>query len=147
MTLHEFEFRVAYADTDRMGVVYYGNYFMLFERGRTELLRNLGFRYRDFEETLHTFLPAMDAQCSYLAPAKYDDLIRIRTWVAELGAAHVTFRYEIHNAENGRLLARGSTKHASVNQNWKPVRIPSAVRAVLRSAQVADPGSPPASAG
>ena len=53
MAVHEFDFRVAYADTDRMGVVYYANYLVLFERGRTELLRSLGFRYRDWEETLN----------------------------------------------------------------------------------------------
>lgn len=129
--IHEFEFRIAYADTDRMGVVYYGNYFMLFERGRTELMRNLGFRYRDLEENLKIFLPAMEAQCKYLAPARYDDLIRIRTWVSELGRVYATFSYEIRNAETGAVLARGLTKHPFVNVDWKPVRIPEQIRAVL----------------
>jgi acyl-CoA thioester hydrolase len=131
MTVHEFEFRIAYADTDRMGVVYYANYFVLFERGRTELMRSLGFRYRDLEETHRIFLPAMESHCHYLAPARYDDLIRIRTFISELGGAHVTFRYEISDAENGRLLARGSTKHPFVNAKWRPVRIPPALRQVL----------------
>jgi acyl-CoA thioester hydrolase len=131
MTHHEFEFRIAYADTDRMGVVYYANYYILFERGRTELLRTLGFRYRDFEENLQIFLPAMESRCRYLAPARYDDLIRIRTRVAELGRAHVTFDYEIEDVENGRLLARGSTKHPFVNKAWRPVRIPEPLRRAL----------------
>lgn len=131
MAVHEFDFRIAYADTDRMGVVYYANYFMLFERGRTELMRELGFRYRDLEESHKIFLPAMESHCEYLAPARYDDLIRIRTAVSELGRAHVTFGYEIHDAETGRMLARGSTKHPFVNQNWRPVRVPDAIRRAL----------------
>jgi acyl-CoA thioester hydrolase len=131
MTIHEFEFRIAYADTDRMGVVYYANYFILFERGRTELLRSLGVRYRDLEEKMRILLPAMEADCRYLAPARYDDLIRIRTSVSELGRAHVSFQYEIQNAETGRLLARGSTKHPFVNPTWKPVRAPEPLRQLL----------------
>src|ERR1041384_6044803 len=92
MAIHEFDFRIAYADTDRMGVVYYANYYILFERGRTELLRNLGFRYRDVEESLEVFLPAMESHCEYLAPARYDDLIRIRTVISEVGGAHLSFQ-------------------------------------------------------
>lgn len=124
MAVHEFEFRIAYADTDRMGVVYYGNYFTLFERGRTELMRSQGFRYRDLEEKAGAFLPAMEASCEYLAPARYDDLIRIRTWVEELGGAHIRFRHEIVDAETGKLLARGGTKHPFVNKDWRPIRVP-----------------------
>ncbi len=131
MIVHEFEFRVAYADTDRMGVVYYANYFVLFERGRTELLRTLGFRYRDFEENMEIFLPAMEAGCEYLAPARYDDLIRIRTRLDRLGRAHIGFRYEIEDAESGRLLARGFTKHPFVNKKWRPVRVPAVLQRAL----------------
>jgi acyl-CoA thioester hydrolase len=133
MAPHEFNFRVAYADTDRMGVVYYANYYVLFERGRTEFMRDLGFRYREMEETLQIFLPAMESSCQYVAPAHYDDLIRVRTTVSELGGAHITFSYDVHNAETGRLLARGSTKHPFVNKDWKPVRVPAALRKLLNS--------------
>lgn len=129
--VHEFEFRIAYADTDRMGVVYYGNYLTLFERGRTELLRAKGFRYLDLEDKLGVYLPAMEADCRYLAPARYDDLIRIRTWVAELGGAHVVFEHEILHAETGRRLATGRTKHPFVNKDWKPVRVPATLRAAF----------------
>jgi acyl-CoA thioester hydrolase len=131
MTDHVFDFRVAYADTDRMGVVYYANYYVLFERGRTELLRSLGVRYRDVEETYRVYLPAMESRCQYLAPARYDDLIRIRTRVAEVGGAHVSFDYEITDSESGRLLARGMTKHPFVNRDWRPVRVPAELRKVL----------------
>ncbi|MGQ0644063.1 MAG: acyl-CoA thioesterase [Elusimicrobiota bacterium] len=131
MNSHQFEFRIAYADTDRMGVVYYANYYVLFERGRTELMRSLGVRYRDLEEDMRVFLPAMESSCRYLAPARYDDLIRIRTFVSELGGASITFAYEIENVETGRLLARGSTKHPFVNKDWKPVRVPEKLRSLL----------------
>lgn len=113
-------------------MVYYANYYILFERGRTELLRDLGFRYRDLEENLKVFLPASESHCRYLAPARYDDLIRVRTWVSELGGAHVTFDYEITNVETGRRLAQGSTKHPFVNDRWKPVRVPPALRQILQ---------------
>jgi len=125
---YEFEFRIAYADTDRMGVVYYGNYFTLFERGRTELMRNLGLRYRDLEEQEKVFLPASEARCRYFGPAKYDELIKIRTWVKEIKGAHIDFEYEIWNAETGQKLAFGFTRHPFVNKDWKPVRVPRSVK-------------------
>jgi acyl-CoA thioester hydrolase len=131
LSAHEFDFRISYADTDRMGVVYYANYYMLFERGRTELFRQMGFRYRDMEEKFKLFLPAMESRCEYLAPAYYDDLIRIRTFVSDLGGAHVSFTYDIVHAESGKLLAKGFTKHPFVNNNWKPVRIPKDLKAAL----------------
>ena len=129
---YEFETRIAYADTDRMGVVYYGNYFTLFERGRTELMRNLGIRYRDLEETLNVFLPASEAQCRYFAPARYDDLIKIRTWIKDLGHAHVDFEYEIVSAETKKKLAHGFTRHPFVNNHWKPVRVPEEIKRILK---------------
>ncbi|MBL0059476.1 MAG: acyl-CoA thioesterase [Elusimicrobia bacterium] len=128
--IHEMDFRVSYADTDRMGVVYYANYLVLFERGRTELMRGLGVRYRDLEEQ-GLFLPAMEAQVKYLAPAHYDDLLKIRTWISALGRASITFEYELHNADSGKVMARGSTKHPFVDKSWKPVAIPSPIRETL----------------
>lgn len=107
-----------------MGVVYYANYFTLFERGRTELMRHIGVRYRDLEEKEKVFLPVNEAQCRYFSPAKYDDLIRVVTRVKEMGRAHVDFSYEIFDVETGRRLAEGFTRHPFVNENWKPVRPP-----------------------
>ncbi len=128
---YDFDVRIAYADTDRMGIIYYANYLVLFERGRTEFLRSLGLRYRDLEEKQRLFMPAMDAQVEYLAPGRYDDLIRVRTFISELGGAHVTFRYEIREAETDQLIARGHTKHAVVNLLWKPTRLPADLRQLL----------------
>lgn len=125
------DFRVAYADTDRMGVVYYANYLILFERGRTELLRGLGLRYRDFEETLKVFLPAVEAHLDYKSPARYDDLLNIRTWVSQLGGASITFSYEVVNKESGKIVTRGMSRHPFVNNEWKPVPIPEGVKAAL----------------
>src|SRR5947209_4348580 len=101
MRYYDFDVRITYSETDRMGVIYYANYLVLFERGRTEFLRALGLRYRDVEEQMGIYLPAADAHLRYLAPGHYDDLIKVRTFISELGGAHITFRYEVTNAETG----------------------------------------------
>jgi acyl-CoA thioester hydrolase len=114
--------RVSYGETDAMGVVYYANYLHLFERGRSELIRGLGFSYATVEER-GIFLPVREATCRYLAPARYDDLILIRTGLAGRSRASLDFVYEI-TTENGLVLTRGSTQHAVVNAQGKPVRVP-----------------------
>ena len=131
MNYYDFDVRIAYADTDRLGVVYYANYLVLFERGRTEYLRSLGMRYRDLEDKHKTFLPVMEAHCDYFAPASYDDLIRVRTFIAELGKAHILFRYEISNVDSGQRVAVGTTKHPVVNRDWKPIRVPAVLKNLL----------------
>ena len=80
----ECDYRVCYGDTDKMGVVYYANYFEFFERGRTEMMRSAGFPYAKLEE-LGVFLPVVEAKCRYFAPAHYDDLVTLRSAVLELG--------------------------------------------------------------
>src|SRR3989338_8808807 len=86
---HEFDVRVTYGDTDKMGIIYYSNYFRYFEQGRTELLRSLGVRYRDLEIQRKLFLPVVSAGCRYLAPRRYDDLLTVRTRVSSLGQASI----------------------------------------------------------
>src|SRR5262245_25206507 len=108
-----------------MGVVYYGNYFTLFERGRTELMRSLGLRYRDLEDKDQIFLPVSEASCRYFSPARYDDTIKIVTTITHLGGASIDFGYKIFNAENDKLVAEGMTRHPFVSAQWKPVRVPS----------------------
>lgn len=137
---HELTVRVTYADTDKMGVVYYGNYFRYFEQGRTELLRSLGARYRELEERRKIFLPVAETSCRYAAPARYDDLVVVRTWVCRLGRASVSFGYEIAAAEeNGARLALGSTRHAVVDGDWKPAALPSDLRTALEPYLGAEP--------
>lgn len=130
MTSYDFDVRIAYADTDRMGVVYYANYLILFERGRTEFLRARGIRYRDIEEERKLYLPAMESHVEYFAPARYDDLIKVRTFVVTMGAAHIVFGSEIFN-EQGKLIAKGHVKLAVVNSQWKPTRMPADLRSKL----------------
>jgi acyl-CoA thioester hydrolase len=129
-THYDFDVRIAYADTDRMGVVYYANYLVLFERGRTEWLRSIGIRYRDMEEKQRIFMPAMEAHVEYFAPARYDDLIKVRTFLKELGAAHIVFGSEIYDEGNQRI-AQGYVKLAVVNLLWKPTRLPPELRTLL----------------
>jgi acyl-CoA thioester hydrolase len=131
MRYYDFDVRITYSETDRMGVIYYANYLVFFERGRTEFLRSLGIRYRDLEEKSQIYLPAMDSHVDYLYPGRYDDLINVRTFITELGGAHIRFRYEISLAENKKLIATGSSNHAVVNRHWRPTRIPSELRSAL----------------
>lgn len=129
---HEFEVRVTYADTDKMGVIYYANYFKYFELGRTEFMRSLGIRYRDLETDRKLFLPIVEAHCEYLGASRYDDLLVVRTWLAWLRPASLLFRYDIHDRGSAdRLVARGSTRHAVLNELWRPARIPTDLKEIL----------------
>ena len=117
------EHRVSYGETDAMGVVYYANYLHLFERGRSELIRSLGLSYAVVEER-GIFLPVREAACRYLAPARYDDVIHIRTGLAGRSRASLNFAYEITDATRAQILTRGTTQHAVVNAQGRPVRVP-----------------------
>lgn len=129
---HEFEVRVTYADTDKAGIIYYANYYRYLEQGRTELMRSLGVRYRDLEVQRKLFLPAVESGCRYLAPSRYDDLLTVRTWIAELGKASVTFCCEIVDKElGGKAVAEVFSRHAVVNDLWRPARVPPDLRALL----------------
>ncbi|MCR4294827.1 MAG: YbgC/FadM family acyl-CoA thioesterase [Elusimicrobia bacterium] len=129
---HEFQVRVTYADTDKAGIIYYANYLKYLEQGRTELLRALGVRYRDLEVQRKLFLPAVSAHCEYLAPSRYDDLLTIRTWIAELGRASISFSCEVVDGElGGKVVARVRSRHAIVTDLWRPARVPADLRVLL----------------
>jgi acyl-CoA thioester hydrolase len=129
---HEFQVRVTYADTDKLGIIYYSNYFKYFEEGRTELMRSLGVRYRDLELQRKIYLPAVETGCRYLSPSRYDDLLVVRTWLSSMGIASVRFENEIYDQEHGnRRLARGFSRHAVVNDLWRTTRIPDDLRRLL----------------
>ncbi|HBL15499.1 MAG TPA: hypothetical protein DD417_01695 [Elusimicrobia bacterium] len=123
---HEYEMRVTYADTDRLGIVYHSNYFKYFDVGRTELMRSAGYRYRDMERNL--FMPIIEARCNYMAPSRYDEILVIKTWIAWLGPASVAFESDIREHDSARVVARGFTRHAVVNEFWKPIRLPKEFR-------------------
>lgn len=115
--------RVSYGETDAMGVVYYANYLHLFELGRGELIRGLGLSYAAVEQR-GIYLPVREATCRYLAPARYDDIIHVRTGLSERTRASMSFSYEITDEKRERVLTRGSTQHAVVDGSGRPVRIP-----------------------
>ncbi len=114
--------RVTYRMTDQMGVVYYGNYFEVFEFARTELLRGSGFSYADMERDGY-FLPVTRATAEYLSPARYDDLLQIQTVINRLDRLRIEFEYEIGRAGEPGLLCRGATKHIFAGPDGKPRRL------------------------
>jgi len=119
MRTTETRFRVRYAETDQMGVAYYANFFVWMELGRVEYCRAAGLRYRDMEEQDGILLTVVEAQCRYLAPARYDDEIAVKTWVEQASP-----RMEIRDAGCGRRLATGYTKHVFCGRDMKPTRLP-----------------------
>lgn len=128
MSITELPYRVPYADTDRMGVVYYANYLVYFERLRTELLRQAGLPYRQLEEQ-GIMLPVIEAVCQYKAPAGYDDLLTLKGYVAEAAGARVKIVCEVYRDE--LLLATGHTIHACISAAGRPTRLPEALKALV----------------
>jgi acyl-CoA thioester hydrolase len=125
--------RVIYGDTDQMGVVYYANYLRWFERGRSELLRQLGLPYATIEENGYHF-PVVEVSCRYHQSARYDDLIRIETEIAEIGRATLTFHYRIRREADAGLLATGATKHACLDRRLQVARIPKILEDAVKAA-------------
>ncbi|MCL2178317.1 MAG: acyl-CoA thioesterase [Proteobacteria bacterium] len=124
----EVSIRVIYGDTDQMGVVYYANHFRYFEYARGELFRSLGGSYALMEEEGY-MLPVVEAQCCYRAPARYDDLLKLKVWVAEIKRASIIFCYELRREGEGVLLATGKTVHVCISKEGRAVRLPdSAIR-------------------
>ena len=115
MTTGEARLRVRYAETDQMGVVYHSNFIVWFEVGRVELLRQLGFRYRDMEEQDDCHIAVVDVRVRYKAPAHYDDEVVIRTQLKNMRESLLHFSYEILRASDSTLLAEGETTHIVVN--------------------------------
>lgn len=122
--------RVRYAETDQMGVAWHGHYLAWFEVGRTDLLRQQGVTYRELEEG-GLRLPVIGTEVKFLRPARYDDLLEIRTRLAEMGGARVRFHYEVHREGTNGPLATGSTEHAAVDGRGRPRRLPAEIRRLL----------------
>jgi len=122
--------RVRYAETDQMGVVYYANYLVWFEVGRTDLLRESGWNYREMEGDGFS-LPVIEARCLYHASAKYDDDIEVRTTGAMLSPVRIQFTYQVVRAPDAASLATGVTIHATLDRNGKPCRLPLRVRTLF----------------
>ncbi len=124
-------FRVRYAETDQMGMVYYANYLVWMEVGRTDFCRECGFSYRDLELEEHAYLTVAEATCRYLAPARYDDEILVETALSRASSRIIEFSYRIKNGET--LLAEGRTVHVVVGADGRPRSLPERYRELLKS--------------
>jgi len=122
--------RVRYAETDRMGVVYYANYLVWFEVARADLLRSLGWTYREMEET-GVLLPVIEAHCEYKRPAQYDDEVTIETTGAILSPVRIEFQYRVTVAGQAEPAAIGRTMHAATTPDGRPCRLPARVHEVF----------------
>jgi acyl-CoA thioester hydrolase len=130
----ESRLRVRYAETDQMGVVYHANHFIWFEIGRVELMRQLGFTYRDMERDHQCFIPVVDARCRYKAPARYDDEIIVRTHLKNVRESVIHFGYELVRASDGERLAEGETTHMILDAKMKASSLPANILKVFREA-------------
>jgi acyl-CoA thioester hydrolase len=122
--------RVRYAETDKMGVVYYANYFVWFEIGRTDLLRGEGWSYREMERD-GIALPVIEAHCEYRQSARYDDELDIQTTGRLLSPVRVEFAYEVTRPTDVATIAIGRTTHAALDREGRPCRLPERVKALL----------------
>jgi acyl-CoA thioester hydrolase len=132
--VNETRLRVRYAETDQMGVVYHSNHLVWFEVGRVELLRQMGFSYRDMEREDGRFIAVAEATCRYRAPAFYDDEIVVRTRLKTVRESVVIFSYELARADNGKLLAEGETTHIVTDSNMKVAELPEKYFKAFRAA-------------
>lgn len=119
--------RVRYAETDKMGVVYYSNYLVWFEIGRTDWLRATGRTYREIEAD-GIQLPVIEAHCEYRQGARYDDEVEITTRAKKLSPVRIQFDYEVTRRADAAVLAKGHTVHATVDRDGRPVRMPERVK-------------------
>ena len=132
---------VRYAETDRMGVVYYANYLVWFEVGRDTWCRARGFHYADMEAEGGRFLMVADANCRYKAPAHFEDDIVIRTGLAKASDRIIRYRYEIRRKRTGQLLATGETTHVVTDKNYRPARLPESYRRFFSLPERKNPGT------
>ena len=122
--------RVRYAETDQMGVVYYANYLVWFEVARADLLRSLGWTYREMEET-GVMLPVIEAHCEYKRPARYDDEVAIETTGVILSPVRMEFQYRVTVRGQADVAAIGRTVHAATTPDGRPCRLPARVHEVF----------------
>jgi acyl-CoA thioester hydrolase len=120
---NETRFRVRYAETDQMGVVYYANHFVWMEVGRVDLCKACGFNYRDMEHDDGIYLAVAEANCRYKWPARFDDEVIVKTWIEDANTRIVIFNYEMRTVDD-RLLATGMTRHVYVTKEMQRTRLP-----------------------
>ena len=130
------EYRVPYADTDQMGVVYYGNYLTLFERARNELMRAYGYTYKECEREGWA-LPVTHAEVNYHRPARYDDLLEVKAEIAKQKGVRIEIACEVRRKGEEELLVSGFTRHAFVSTStFRPMPPPERLLAAIRAENV-----------
>jgi acyl-CoA thioester hydrolase len=127
----ESRLRVRYAETDQMGVVYYANYLIWMEVGRSDYCRECGFSYRDLEREEQAFLAVAEANCRYMAPARYDDEVVIATELTRVRSKFLEFTYRIKRGET--LLAEGRTVHVAIDRDGRPRALPERYLDILKT--------------
>lgn len=132
--VNETRLRVRYAETDQMGVVYHSNHLIWFEVGRVELMRQMGFSYRDMERDDGLYIAVAEAKCRYRAPVYYDEEVMVRTWLKTVRSSVIIFSYELTRVSNGDLLAEGETVHIVTDSSMKVSSLPDKYFAAFRTA-------------
>ncbi|MFZ0733651.1 MAG: thioesterase family protein [Candidatus Sulfotelmatobacter sp.] len=132
--VNETRLRVRYAETDQMGVVYHSNHLIWFEVGRVELLRQLGFSYRDMEREDGRYIAVGEVKCRYRAPVFYDEEVIVRTKLKAVRESVIVFAYELTRVTDGTLLAEGETTHIVTDSNMKVAGLPPKYLSVFRAA-------------
>jgi len=132
MSPHQTRIRVRYAETDQMGVVYHSNYLIWFEVGRVELMRALGFEYKLMETEDDCYIVVAEASCRYLHPARYDEVLRVRTRISRAGNRVVKYAYELLRDSDNAVLATGATTHVICGSDGRPKQLPEKYRDKFR---------------
>jgi acyl-CoA thioester hydrolase len=132
--VNETRLRVRYAETDQMGVVYHANHLIWFEVGRVELMRQMGFSYRDLEREGGRFIAVAEATCRYRAPVYYDQEVLVRTRLKKVRESVVVFRYDLVRVGDDVLLAEGETTHIVIDAEMKIAPLPEKYLTALRAA-------------
>jgi acyl-CoA thioester hydrolase len=132
--VNETRLRVRYAETDQMGVVYHSNHLIWFEVGRVELMRQMGFSYREMERDEGRFIAVAEVACRYKAPIFYDEEVIVRTWLKNVRESVLIFQYELSRAENGKVLAEGQTTHVVTDPQMKVSTLPEKYLIAFRAA-------------
>ncbi len=135
--------RVRYAETDQLGIVYHANFFIWFEVGRVEAIRQMGVAYKHMELEDDCHIVVAEAQCRYLCPARYDDTLQIRTRIASVRSRTIHFLYEVLHQESGKLLATGETRHVVCGRNGRPKSLPEKYRRALGATPQETPAHSP----
>lgn len=137
MKYFDFEYRVRYGDTDKMGISYYGHYFTWIEAARTEYFRALGMPYTECEKKGY-YLPVVETGAKYFSPSTYDDLVVVRTSVSKVGKTSLHFQYHVFQKETQKKIMTGFSVHAFVDKNMKPVRTPEEIRKIVEEHTLLD---------